>query len=149
MNKIILIGNLTKDPELTQTSNDISVCRFSLAVGRKFANQDGERETDFFNIIAWRQLGEICHKYLKKGNKAAVNGSLQVRKYQAKDGTEKTMVEVVAEDVEFLTPKNAQNNGENEGYKERKPQSNKSTGRANKVTDLYDYVPEDDDDLPF
>ena len=65
MNKCILIGNLTKDPELSTTSNGIAVCRFSIAVGRKFANAGGERETDFFNIIVWRNVGENCHKFLK------------------------------------------------------------------------------------
>ena len=68
MNKVILIGNLTKDPELSTTNSGISVCRFTLAVPRRFANAEGERETDFFNITVWRAQAENCNKYLKKGN---------------------------------------------------------------------------------
>ena len=72
MNKVILIGNLTKDPELTTTTSGISVCRFTLAVSRRFTNSEGERETDFINIVVWRNLADNCHKFLRKGSKAAV-----------------------------------------------------------------------------
>ena len=79
MNKVILIGNLTKDPELSVTNSGVSVCRFTIAVSRRFASQDGERETDFFNIVAWRGLAENCNKFLRKGNKTCVIGSIQNR----------------------------------------------------------------------
>lgn len=105
MNKITLIGNLTRDPELSQTPGGVSVCKFSIAVQRRFANADGEHETDFFNVIAWRKIGETAHKYLKKGNKACVVGSLQTRQYETREGEKRTAVEVVADEVEFLTPK--------------------------------------------
>lgn len=107
MNKVILVGNLTKDPELSETPNGIAVCRFSIAVSRDFANADGNRETDFFNITVWRGRAENCGKYLKKGNKVAVVGSLQNRSYEDKDGVKRYVTDIVASEVEFLTPKGA------------------------------------------
>ncbi len=108
MNKVILIGNLTRDPELTETPSGVAVCRFSIAVSRDYANADGTRETDFFNITVWRGRAENCGKYLKKGNKVAIVGSLQNRSYEDKDGIKRNVTDVVANEVEFLTPKNAQ-----------------------------------------
>lgn len=105
MNKVFLIGNLTRDPEQTETPNGIAVCRFSIAVSRDFTNSDGERETDFFNIVVWRGRAENCGKYLKKGNKVAVIGSLQNRSYEDKDGVKRSVTDIVASEVEFLTPK--------------------------------------------
>ncbi|MBR1983531.1 MAG: single-stranded DNA-binding protein [Clostridia bacterium] len=108
MNKVILVGNLTRDPELTETSTGIAVCRFAIAVSRDYANAEGTRETDFFNITVWRGRAENCGKYLKKGNKVAIVGSLQTRSYEDKDGIKRNVTDVVASEVEFLTPKNAQ-----------------------------------------
>ncbi len=108
MNKVILIGNLTRDPELTETPSGVAVCRFAIAVSRDYANSDGTRETDFFNITVWRGRAETCGKYLKKGNKVAVVGSLQTRSYEDKDGIKRNVTDIVANEVEFLTPKNAQ-----------------------------------------
>ena len=108
MNKVILVGNLTRDPELSETPNGVAVCRFSIAVSRDYANSDGTRETDFFNITVWRGRAENCGKYLKKGNKVAVVGSLQNRSYEDKDGIKRNVTDVVANEVEFLTPKSAQ-----------------------------------------
>ena len=108
MNKVILVGNLTRDPELTETQSGISVCRFAIAVSRDYANSEGTRETDFFNITVWRGRAENCGKYLKKGNKVAIVGSLQTRSYEDKDGIKRNVTDVVASEVEFLTPKNAQ-----------------------------------------
>lgn len=107
MNKVILVGNLTRDPELSETSTGVAVCRFSIAVSRDFANADGNRETDFFNITVWRGRAENCGKYLKKGNKVAVVGSLQNRSYEDKDGVKRYVTDIVASEVEFLTPKGA------------------------------------------
>lgn len=112
MNKVILVGNLTRDPELSETPNGVAVCRFAIAVSRDYANSDGTRETDFFNITVWRGRAEVCGKYLKKGNKVAIVGSLQNRSYEDKDGIKRNVTDVVANEVEFLTPKNAQNGGE-------------------------------------
>lgn len=108
MNKVILVGNLTRDPELTETTSGVAVCRFSIAVTRDYANSDGNRETDFFNITVWRGRAENCGKYLKKGNKVAIVGSLQNRSYEDKDGIKRNVTDVIANEVEFLTPKNAQ-----------------------------------------
>ncbi|MCL2816957.1 MAG: single-stranded DNA-binding protein [Clostridiales bacterium] len=105
LNRIILIGRLTKDPELRYTPSGAAVASFSLAVDRNFKSASGERETDFINIVAWRQLGEHCSKYLSKGKLAAVEGRLQIRSYEAKDGQKRQAAEVVADDVRFLSPK--------------------------------------------
>lgn len=134
MNRVYLIGNLTRDPELAVTNSGVSVCRFSLAVQRRFSNAEGEREADFFNIVVWRAQGENCHKYLKKGSKCAVVGSLQNRSYDAQDGSKRTITEIIADEVEFLTSKNASGDG-NERIENKK-----------EVTDLE---PIDDDNLPF
>ena len=104
MNRVFLIGNLTRDPELSETNSGISVCRIGIAVNRRRIG-DGEPQTDFFNVTAWRGLADNVAKYCKKGNKIAVTGSIQIRQYEAQDGTKRTAVDVVAEDVEFLTPK--------------------------------------------
>ncbi len=114
MNKVILVGNLTRDPELSETPSGIAVCRFSIAVSRDYANSDGSRDTDFFNITVWRGRAENCGKYLKKGNKVAVVGSLQNRSYEDKDGIKRNVTDVVANEVEFLTPRSAQNSDDTE-----------------------------------
>jgi len=120
MNKVILVGNLTRDPELSETPSGVAVCRFSIAVSRDYASSDGTRETDFFNITVWRGRAENCGKYLKKGNKVAIVGSLQNRSYEDKDGIKRTVTDVVASEVEFLTPKNAQSEEEPVAPVERK-----------------------------
>ena len=103
MNKAILIGNLTRDPELRTLPNGASVCTFTIAVNRKFVNQQGVREADFLNIVAWRQLGETCARYLTKGRKVGVVGSIQTRSYDAQDGSKRYVTEIVADDIEFLS----------------------------------------------
>lgn len=112
MNKVILVGNLTRDPELSETPSGVAVCRFAIAVTRDYANSDGNRETDFFNITVWRGRAENCGKYLKKGNKVAVVGSLQNRSYEDKDGIKRNVTDVIANEVEFLTPRNVQSDGD-------------------------------------
>lgn len=102
MNKIFLIGRLTKDPELSYTPNGAAVARFTLAVDRPFTNQSGERETDFINIVVWRKAAENCAKYLSKSRQAAVEGRLQIRTYDGNDGQRRWVTEVVADNVEFL-----------------------------------------------
>lgn len=105
MNKIILIGNLTRDPELKTTPNGINVCEFTIAVNdRKGRNQqNGQDNAQFFRISAWRQLGENCQRYLAKGRKVFVSGPLTARTYQANDGSTRVSLEVTADDVEFLS----------------------------------------------
>lgn len=131
MNKVFLIGNLTRDPELTTTTSGISVCKMSIAVGRRYTSADGTRETDFFNITAWRGIAENCSKFLSKGSKIAVCGNIQNRSYEDKDGVKKYITDIVADEVEFLSSKNADGNN----YKE--PQ------------EVSDLKPIDDDTLPF
>ena len=103
MNKAILIGNLTRDPEVRSTGSGVSVCTFTIAVNRRFANQQGVREADFINIVAWRQTAELCGRYLAKGRKVAVVGSIQTRSYDAQDGSKRYVTEVVADEVEFIS----------------------------------------------
>lgn len=103
MNKCVLIGNLTKDPELKTTPSGVPVCAFSIAVNRPHKGADGNREVDFFNIITWRGLAENCAKYLTKGKKAAVTGEIQNRSYEDKDGNKRYVTEIIASDVEFLS----------------------------------------------
>ena len=112
MNKVILVGNLTKDPELSETPSGVAVCKFSLAVSRDYTNAEGNRDTDFFNITVWRGRAENCGKYLKKGNKVAIVGSLQTRSYEDKDGIKRNVTDIIASEVEFLTPKQQANQDE-------------------------------------
>lgn len=143
MNKVILVGNLTRDPELVTTNNGISLCRFSLAVQRKFTSSDGEREADFINIVVWRGQADNCYKYLKKGSKAGVVGSIQTRSYDGNDGTKKYATEVVAEEVEFLSTKSSNSDAEAPASE---PAGSKSSGKADIVNK---FEPIDDDNLPF
>ena len=105
LNRVVIIGRLTRDPEMRQTPSGTAVCTFTLAVDRSFKSANGERETDFIPVVAWRQLGENCAQYLAKGKLAAVDGRLQIRTYQAQDGSKRTAAEVVADNVRFLSPK--------------------------------------------
>ncbi len=109
LNKIMLIGNLGRDPELQITSDGTPVAKFSLAVSRNYKSSSGERkeETEWFNIVAWRQLAETCERYLQKGSKVYIEGRLTQRKYTDRDGIQRTSVEVIANDMQFLTPKSA------------------------------------------
>lgn len=102
MNKIILIGNITGDPDVRATKNGTSVCMFNIAVQRERKNQDGEKVADFFQILCWRGLADIVGKYCHKGDKVAVVGEAQTRKYTDKKGIERTVTEVVASSVEFV-----------------------------------------------
>ena len=143
MNKVFLIGNLTRDPELTETTSGIALCRFSIAVNRNYSGSDGERKTDFFNIVAWRGLGENVARYAKKGNKVAVSGSIELRNYEDSQGVKRTGVDIVAQDVEFLTPR--QGGGDDFGY-DAPAQSNSGSSRGAKPQ-LQPF--DDDGDIPF
>ena len=102
MNRATLIGTLTKDPDMRQTQSGVSVCTFTLAVQRRYADQNGEKQTDFFNVVCWRGLADNCAKYLVKGSKAGVHGSIQNRSYEDNDGNKRTVAECIADDVQFL-----------------------------------------------
>ena len=101
MNKAILIGNLANDPESRTTQSGIAQCTFRLAVQRRFANAQGVREADFLTIVCWRQTAELCARYLSKGRKVAVEGSIQTRSYDAQDGSKRYVTEIIADNVEF------------------------------------------------
>lgn len=102
MNKVILIGRLTRDPELRYTSSNIPTASFSVAVDRTFTNQNGEREADFINIVVWRKQAENCKNYLTKGSQVAIEGRIQTRSYDDQNGQKRYVTEVVADNVQFL-----------------------------------------------
>ena len=134
MNKIFLIGNTTKDPESGTTSSGVPYCKFTIAVNRKFEKD----KTDFINIVTWRGIAETCSKYVKKGRKLGVVGSLQIDSYE-KDGSKRTVVQVVADEVEFLSSGAGENTQD-------KPQERKSSKKLSVLP--ADEVP-DPGDLPF
>ena len=141
MTKVLLIGNLTRDPELTETSGGVPVCRFGVAVNRGYGEN---RATDFYNVTAWRRLGEQVAQYTKKGNKIAVYGDLQIRQYDGNDGVRRTSVDVMAQDVEFLTPKGSSDGG-NDFYDA--PSGNERSAAPKKKPALEAF--NDDGDIPF
>ena len=142
MNKIVLIGNLTRDPETRATPNGATVCSFTIAVNRRFAAQGADRQTDFFRINAWRQLGENCSRYLTKGKKVAVVGELQARTYDDKDGKTRMSLDVSADEVEFLSPKSSEEGYGSQSY---------SGGSQNRVSqpDTTGFADISTDDIPF
>lgn len=137
MNRVVMIGNLTKDPELSETPGGIKVCRFSIAVQRRFPNAEGNREADFFNVIAWRGLAESVNKYLVKGSKAGVTGSVQTRSYDAQDGSKRYVTEIIAEEVEFLSQRKTEDDGYDRPVKKHSQMS------------VAELEPVYDPDLPF
>lgn len=141
MNKCVLVGNLVRDPELTQTPSGISVCKFTLAVNRNYTNANGEREADFINIVTWRGLAENCGKYLVKGKKVALSGQIQTRSYDDKDGNKRYATEVIADDVEFI--------GGGSGEAGEPKQAAQTARQQPKQTSFKDLKPVEDDGLPF
>lgn len=139
MNKVFLIGNLTRDPELTETTSGIKVCRFAIAVNRNFTSGDGERKTDFFNVVAWRGLGETVARYARKGKKVSVVGSIEMRNYEDKTGVQRTAVDIIASDVEFLSPRDADDDNGYDAAPKRSAQTSKPK--------LQPF--DDDTDIPF
>lgn len=115
MNRVILVGRLTKDPELRYTPSGVAVATFTLAVNRAFTNQQGEREADFINCVIWRKPAENVANFLKKGSLAGVDGRLQTRNYEGQDGKRVYVTEVLAESVQFLEPRNANNDQQRGG----------------------------------
>lgn len=113
MNKVVLIGRLTRDPELRYTGNNTAVASFTLAVNRPFSNQQGEREADFINVVVWRKQAENVKNYLSQGSQAAVEGRLQTRTYDDNNGQKRYITEVVADNVEFLGSKGSSSNSNN------------------------------------
>lgn len=137
MNKTWLIGNLTRDPELSKTSRGTSICRFTIAVNRPYMDSNGERETDFFDCTAWNGTAENIAKYCAKGSKVAVVGSIQMRTYEDNRGNRRTAVDVIVQEVEFLAGRERKNVAENGASAKRNP--------APEQLALENY----DDDIPF
>lgn len=142
MNRIHLIGNLTRDPEFSETAAGVAVCKFSIAVGRAYADQNGEKQTDFFNCTAWRQTADAVARYTKKGNKIAVIGSMQSRAYEDRQGVKKTAWEVQISEIEFLSPHEAQEKG-------NEPSRGNTKGQAKNARKPVLTALDGDDDIPF
>ncbi len=145
MNRIILIGNLTRDPELRYTPEGTPVTSFTVAVNRSFVNREGEREADFIPVVVWRKRAETCTEYLMKGSQVAIDGRLQVRTYEDKDGIRRWVTEVIAQRVEFLqrlkrqpSPEVHEEKVENEIDKVPSPELEESSSK-----------PEEKNDIPF
>lgn len=156
LNRVILIGRLTRDPELRYTPAGVAVAQFTLAVDRPFTNSQGEREADFIPIVVWRQLAETCANYLRKGRLAAVEGRIQVRNYENSEGRRVYVTEVIADNVRFLEPPSRDRD---DGLREPPPVGGSQGGgrfggqRGGSGFDPFfdDGNPVDisDDDLPF
>lgn len=129
INKVILIGRLTKDPETRVLTSGSTVSTFNLAVERTFKSRDGEKEVDFIPIVAWGKTAELCGKYLEKGQQVGITGRCQTRTYQANDGTNRYVMEVVAEEITFV------------GSKKEQKQS------IDDIAEQYDFI--EDEDMPF
>lgn len=146
MNKIFIVGNLTRDPEMRSTRDGTPVCTFTVAVNRRNRGaQAGQPEADFFRVTAWRGLGESCGRYLAKGKKVSVVGAVSVSTYTGNDGTTRASMEVTADDVEFLTPRDAGLDTEEMKYQQMERQAiRQESADANNG-----FIKVDDDELPF
>lgn len=153
INRVVLVGRLTRDPELKYTQSGIAVCRFTLAVNRPFKNQQGENEADFINCVAWRKQAENTANFLKKGSLAGIDGRIQTSSFEGKDGNRVFMTEVVADSVQFLEPKgtqNSQNSGSDYRSSQMYGQQPKVQYGQNRASQSYESnIEVMDDDLPF
>ncbi|MGX0627794.1 single-stranded DNA-binding protein [Staphylococcus haemolyticus] len=145
INRVILVGRLTKDPEFRTTQSGVNVATFTLAVNRTFTNAQGEREADFINIVVFRKQADNVNNYLKKGNLAGVDGRIQSRSYENKEGQRVFVTEVVADSVQFLEPKNNNQQNNQSQQQGQAPADNNSFSNALRHNDL-DIS---DDTLPF
>lgn len=149
LNNVVLMGRLTADPELRHTPNDISVTSFTLAVNRSYIKAGGERQTDFIDIVAWRQTAEFVCRYFRKGQLVAVQGAIQTRTYQDKQGNNRKAFEIVADNVYFAEPKRDYSNNQNQtdnydNQRQEEPSPAFNNGSADDFTEVTS-----DDDLPF
>ena len=150
MNKIMLIGHLTKDPTLRYTQNGTAVASFTLGVNRRFSNQTGEREADFINCVAWQKTAEFVSQYFKKGQPMALEGRLQVRSYEDNEGQRRWVTEVVAEQVEFVGGKNDRgSNGNNSSSGNGGANNQNSGGNPDQELGWGEEIVFDDQDFPF
>ena len=145
-NLVVLTGRLTSDVELKTTTNGVSVCSFSIAVERPH-RKDQERQTDFINIVAWRGSAEFVCKYFKKGSMIGIEGSIQTRRYQDRDGNNRTAFEVVANNVQFVEFKKADNNSDNNAPID--PENDPLNQVQDRLNEFAELGNADDEDLPF
>jgi len=151
LNRIILMGRLTADPELRTTPSGVSVASFSIAVERNY-QQNGERQTDFINCVAWRQTGEFISRFFQKGRMIAVEGSLQTRRYEDKTGAKRTAYDVVVDQAYFADSRPAQNEGSATPFPTEPPKFDEpERGNSLSVGDFgsFEEIETDDGDLPF
>lgn len=162
MNKVFLIGRLTRDPELRYTGSNVAVASFTLAVNRTYANQSGEREADFINIVVWRKQAENVKNYLSQGSQVAIDGRIQTRNYDDQDGKRHYITEVVADNVEFLGTKGSNTPSNNQSsnqpveptpydFGNEAPQTSEKTTDidSNPFADFGSSIEISDDELPF
>jgi len=157
LNRVVLVGRLTKDPDLRYTASGVAVANFTLAVNRPFSNQQGEREADFINCVVWRRAAENLANYMRKGSMVGVDGRVQTRRYEGQDGKTVFVTEIVAESVQFLETKGSsqnkgqgspdfqptQNRNQNQNQNQQSPNQENPFGNSGEPIDISD------DDLPF
>jgi len=160
VNRVVLVGRLTRDPDLRYTPTGVAVANFTLAINRPFTNQDGNREADFINCVVWRRPAENLANYMKKGNQVGVDGRLQSRSYEGQDGKTVYVTEVVADSVQFLESKGSsqgqdtsgfqQNQGYNQNQNRQQSQQQQSSqNQSNPFSNEGEPIDISDDDLPF
>lgn len=154
LNRSVLVGRLTKDPDLRYTPNGTAVANFTIAVNRPFSNQQGDREADFINCVVWRRPAENLANYMKKGSLIGVDGRVQTRNYEGQDGKRVFVTEIVADSVQFLETKGTKGGGNQQSDGYQNSQNNNNQHQQNSVPTDQNPVPNhlidiEDDDLPF
>lgn len=152
INRVVLVGRLTKDPEFRTTPSGVDVANFTLAVNRNFTNAQGEREADFINIIVFKKQAENVSKYLNKGSLAGVDGRMQSRSYENQEGRRVFVTEVVADSIQFLEPKNSNGSGQDTYQQQVQSGQNKQATQSkgdNPFANANGPIDIQDDDLPF
>ncbi len=166
MNKVFLIGRLTRDPELRYTGSNLPVATFSLAVNRNYTTQSGEREADFINIVVWRKQAENVKNYLSQGSQVAIEGRIQTRSYDDNNGQKRYVTEVIADNVEFIGSRSSSNNSNNTNTTDMNQSNNVNSGPSpydfgsstepkgtnvdsNPFADFGSSIQISDDELPF
>jgi single-strand DNA-binding protein len=147
VNKVILVGNLGKDPDLRYTAGGTAVCTFSLATSERYKDRDGQQQekTEWHNIVAWRQLAEICGKYLTKGKQVYIEGKIQTRSYDDRDGNKRYITEIVADQMQML----GRPGDENNAGQRREPRQERAAAQSMPQDDFEDAHFNPDDDIPF
>ncbi|MEN1966547.1 single-stranded DNA-binding protein [Lentibacillus sp. N15] len=165
LNRVVLVGRLTKDPDLRYTATGVAVANFTIAVNRPFSNQQGEREADFINCVVWRRPAENLANYMKKGNMIGVDGRVQTRRYEGQDGKTVFVTEIVADSVQFLETKGSsqnksqapsdfqpnynQNQNQNQNQRQDQNQNQQNQNQGNPFGNNGEPIDISDDDLPF